>query len=68
MTDTKIGLLEWAGPAPSQEKKIVLIARCLLCGRDAFRDIPCPADLQEYPCGTIIAVNEFGRLVAVEEL
>ena len=30
MTDTKIGLLEWAGTAPSQEKKIVLIALVIL--------------------------------------
>jgi len=28
MTDTKIGLLEWAGPAPSQEKETMLCSYC----------------------------------------
>jgi hypothetical protein len=64
---TKIGIIEWAGPAPSQEKVIHILCKCQ-CGRTASRSIPCPADLATYPCGTMVAINEFGRLEAVPEV
>lgn len=61
----RIGMIEWAGP-PSQEKVIHLLGKCRH-GHTTTTTISCPEDLAGCPPGTFIAVNEFGRLVAVEE-